>query len=157
MYLKQEALKESPNGSNQSPDVTSKAVEHAEDVHDSSSCNEESPEVTLKALSTADNVKDSSLENGDNAKNDTTDNMNGGSLDENGHYAKDDIDNVNKSDINNGLKNLSEKLSAALVNVSAKEDLVKQHAKVAEEAIAGTANIISQCIFPLFLSIFLYN
>ncbi|XP_051124100.1 filament-like plant protein [Andrographis paniculata] len=35
------------------------------------------------------------------------------------------------------IKNLTEKLSAALVNVSAKEDLVKQHAKVAEEAVAG--------------------
>ncbi|KAF3631591.1 Filament-like plant protein [Capsicum annuum] len=35
------------------------------------------------------------------------------------------------------LKCLTEKLSAALFNVSAKEDLVKQHAKVAEEAIAG--------------------
>ncbi|XP_060181987.1 filament-like plant protein [Lycium barbarum] len=34
-------------------------------------------------------------------------------------------------------KKLIEKLSAALVNVSAKEDLVKQHAKVAEEAVAG--------------------
>ncbi|PHT42424.1 hypothetical protein CQW23_16449 [Capsicum baccatum] len=32
-------------------------------------------------------------------------------------------------------KKLIEKLSAALVNVSAKEDLVKQHAKVAQEAI----------------------
>ncbi|XP_075518963.1 filament-like plant protein isoform X1 [Primulina tabacum] len=35
------------------------------------------------------------------------------------------------------LRNLTEKLSAALVNVGAKEDLVKQHAKVAEEAVAG--------------------
>ncbi|KAL3641749.1 hypothetical protein CASFOL_012564 [Castilleja foliolosa] len=35
------------------------------------------------------------------------------------------------------VKSLTEKLSAALVNVSAKEDLVKQHAKVAEEAVAG--------------------
>lgn len=34
-------------------------------------------------------------------------------------------------------KKLIEKLSAALVNVSAKEDLVKEHAKVAEEAVAG--------------------
>ncbi|MCD9638029.1 hypothetical protein HAX54_021694 [Datura stramonium] len=33
-------------------------------------------------------------------------------------------------------KKLIEKLSAALINVSAKQDLVKQHAKVAEEAIA---------------------
>lgn len=38
---------------------------------------------------------------------------------------------------NESLRCLTEKLSAALVNVSAKEDLVKQHAKVAEEAIAG--------------------
>ncbi|KAK1384500.1 filament-like plant protein [Heracleum sosnowskyi] len=35
------------------------------------------------------------------------------------------------------IKILTEKLSAALVNVGAKEDLVKQHAKVADEAIAG--------------------
>lgn len=35
------------------------------------------------------------------------------------------------------VKRLTEKLSAALVNVSAKEDLVKQHARVAEEAVAG--------------------
>ncbi|OIT02389.1 PREDICTED: filament-like plant protein isoform X2 [Nicotiana attenuata] len=34
-------------------------------------------------------------------------------------------------------RKLIEKLSAALVNVSAKEDLVKQHVKVAEEAVAG--------------------
>lgn len=40
-------------------------------------------------------------------------------------------------DINNSVKKLTERLSAALVNVSAKEDLVKQHAKVAEEAVAG--------------------
>ncbi|KAF3650620.1 hypothetical protein FXO38_17060 [Capsicum annuum] len=38
-------------------------------------------------------------------------------------------------------KKLIEKLSAALVNVSAKEDLVKQHAKVAEEVVAdGNTN-----------------
>ncbi|TQD88853.1 hypothetical protein C1H46_025597 [Malus baccata] len=40
-------------------------------------------------------------------------------------------------DVNDSLKSLAERLSAALVNVSAKEDLVKQHAKVAEEAVAG--------------------
>ncbi|XP_031281231.1 filament-like plant protein 1 isoform X2 [Pistacia vera] len=43
----------------------------------------------------------------------------------------------NGEDINDSVRTLTEKLSAALVNVSAKEDLVKQHAKVAEEAIAG--------------------
>lgn len=35
------------------------------------------------------------------------------------------------------MKTLTEKLSAALLNISAKEDLVKQHAKVAEEAVSG--------------------
>ncbi|KAH9668551.1 Filament-like plant protein 3 [Citrus sinensis] len=39
--------------------------------------------------------------------------------------------------VNDSVKTLTEKLSAALLNVSAKEDLVKQHAKVAEEAVSG--------------------
>lgn len=34
-------------------------------------------------------------------------------------------------------KILNDKLSAALLNISAKEELVKQHAKVAEEAVLG--------------------
>ncbi|WOL16059.1 hypothetical protein Cni_G24841 [Canna indica] len=38
------------------------------------------------------------------------------------------------------IRTLNEKLSAALSNISAKEDLVKQHAKVAEEAILGWEN-----------------
>lgn len=38
---------------------------------------------------------------------------------------------------NDSLKLLTEKLSAALANVSLKDDLVKQHSKVAEEAVAG--------------------
>lgn len=40
-------------------------------------------------------------------------------------------------DVNDSIKSLTERLSAALVNVGAKDDLVKQHAKVAEEAVAG--------------------
>lgn len=44
---------------------------------------------------------------------------------------------VTNEEVNDTVKNLTEKLSAALVNVGAKEELVKQHAKVAEEAIAG--------------------
>ncbi|XP_057746863.1 filament-like plant protein [Arachis stenosperma] len=36
-----------------------------------------------------------------------------------------------------GVKALNDKLAAALLNISAKEDLVKQHAKVAEEAVSG--------------------
>ncbi|XP_020594051.1 filament-like plant protein 3, partial [Phalaenopsis equestris] len=35
------------------------------------------------------------------------------------------------------VKSLNEKLSAALLDVAAKEDLIKQHAKVTEEAISG--------------------
>ncbi|KAH0460097.1 hypothetical protein IEQ34_010760 [Dendrobium chrysotoxum] len=35
------------------------------------------------------------------------------------------------------VKSLTEKLSAALLDVAAKEDLIKQHAKVTEEAISG--------------------
>ena len=35
------------------------------------------------------------------------------------------------------MKTLTDKLAAALLNTSAKEDLVKQHAKVAEEAVSG--------------------
>ncbi|GMH00704.1 hypothetical protein Nepgr_002543 [Nepenthes gracilis] len=38
---------------------------------------------------------------------------------------------------NLGVKLLKEKLSAALLSVSLKDDLVKQHARVAEEAVAG--------------------
>ncbi|CAL1362397.1 unnamed protein product [Linum trigynum] len=40
-------------------------------------------------------------------------------------------------EVNDSIKCLTEKLSAALVNVSQKDDLVKQHSKVAEEAVAG--------------------
>uniref|UniRef100_A0A5B6ZS90 Putative filament-like plant protein n=1 Tax=Davidia involucrata TaxID=16924 RepID=A0A5B6ZS90_DAVIN len=40
-------------------------------------------------------------------------------------------------ELNDSAKTLTEKLSAALLNISAKEDLVKQHAKVAEEAVSG--------------------
>ncbi|XP_027331915.1 filament-like plant protein [Abrus precatorius] len=117
----QEALKDSPNGSNQSPDVTSKAVAYAEDGNHSSLINAQLPEeVTSTPEPTTDIINDGSLdlENDENGKNEN-------------------IKNVQENDINDGLKNMSEKLSAALVNVNAKEDLVKQHAKVAEEAIAG--------------------
>ncbi|KAE8653863.1 Filament-like plant protein [Hibiscus syriacus] len=44
---------------------------------------------------------------------------------------------ADSKDVKDDIKSLTEKLSAALANVSAKEDLVKQHSQVAEEAIAG--------------------
>ncbi|KAL3528244.1 hypothetical protein ACH5RR_012900 [Cinchona calisaya] len=40
-------------------------------------------------------------------------------------------------ELQDNVKTLSDKLSEALVNIHAKEDLVKQHAKVAEEAVSG--------------------
>lgn len=40
-------------------------------------------------------------------------------------------------DFSDTVKTLSDKLSEALLNIRAKEDLVKQHAKVAEEAVSG--------------------
>ncbi|KAF3447617.1 hypothetical protein FNV43_RR12804 [Rhamnella rubrinervis] len=51
--------------------------------------------------------------------------------------AESDESSLRKENVNDSVKSLTERLSAALVNISAKEDLVKQHAKVAEEAVAG--------------------
>ncbi|XP_010912481.1 uncharacterized protein [Elaeis guineensis] len=45
--------------------------------------------------------------------------------------------NVGDSEVHESVKSLTEKLSAALLNISAKEELVKQHVKVAEEAVSG--------------------
>lgn len=44
---------------------------------------------------------------------------------------------LSPEELEDGIKTLSEKLSAALMNISIKEDLVKQHSKVAEEAVEG--------------------
>ncbi|CAH9070315.1 unnamed protein product [Cuscuta europaea] len=43
----------------------------------------------------------------------------------------------NDDEHNESVKSLSAKLSEALLNIRAKEDLVKQHSKVAEEAVSG--------------------
>jgi len=116
LFLQHEALNGSPIEHDQSPEVTSKIAATPEDTN-MSFVNAQSPEVTSY----------------------TTDNGNDGLTDEDVNGA---MINISKDrDVPDGLRNMSEKLSAALVNVSAKEDLVKQHAKVAEEAISGT------CIF----------
>ena len=47
------------------------------------------------------------------------------------------------------VKILTERLSAALLEISAKEDLVQQHAKVAEEAVSGIC-----CLVILYISNF---
>lgn len=60
------------------------------------------------------------------------------------------------------IKTLTERLSTALLNVSLKEDLAKQHAKVAEEAVAGyflflshylilVLSNINECTWPFCL------
>ncbi|KAB2083115.1 hypothetical protein ES319_A05G243500v1 [Gossypium barbadense] len=53
---------------------------------------------------------------------------------------------TSSEDVTDGVKILTQKLSAALVNISAKEDLVKQHSKVAEEAIAGWENAENEVV-----------
>lgn len=45
------------------------------------------------------------------------------------------------------MKTLREKLASALHNISAKDDLVKQHSKVAEEAVSG-----NNYIFPVLIT-----
>lgn len=118
---KQEVSKESSNGSNRSPDVNSNTVACAEDVDDNSVVNAELPEeVASKSLTTTGIINDgSSLEKDESGENEI-------------------INNVEEGDLINGSRKISEKLSAELVKANAKEDLVKQHAKVAEEAIAGS-------------------
>ena len=53
---------------------------------------------------------------------------------------------VGDADMQDSVKSLSEKLSAALLTISAKEDLVKQHAKVAEDAVAGIVFFMLDCM-----------
>ncbi|XP_064992560.1 filament-like plant protein [Musa acuminata AAA Group] len=50
-------------------------------------------------------------------------------------------------EVNETIKNLNEKLSAALLNISAKEDLVKQHVKLAEEALLVWENAEKNVLF----------
>ncbi|KAJ1264954.1 hypothetical protein BS78_08G040200 [Paspalum vaginatum] len=45
--------------------------------------------------------------------------------------------NIRDEEIKETMKSLKDKLSAALLTIRAKEDLVQQHAKVTEEAVAG--------------------
>ncbi|KAL1308953.1 filament-like plant protein isoform X1 [Arachis ipaensis] len=110
-HSEQEGSKESPNGSSLSPAVTSKTAAWANDANCPFS-NEQLPVETSKPLSTAGMMNDGLLEKDEHGENENIKNVEEGYL-------------------------MSKKLSAALVNVNTKEDLVKQHAKVAEEAIAG--------------------
>lgn len=62
---------------------------------------------------------------------------------------------VADEDVSDQVKTLSERLSAALLNIRAKEELVKQHAKVAEEAVSGIA--CSKSIFTRSVWDFLHE
>lgn len=109
----------------------------AEDVDDNSVVNAEFPEeVASKPLT-------------------TTGIINGGSLEKDESGENEIINNVEEGDLINGSRKISEKLSAELVNANAKEDLVKQHAKVAEEAIAGSTYDVNSKYIPLLLCYFL--
>jgi len=47
-----------------------------------------------------------------------------------------------EDDNNVKVKVLSERLSSVVLDIRAKDDLVKQHSKVAEEAVLGTVPLI---------------
>lgn len=50
-------------------------------------------------------------------------------------------------ELNDSFETLREKLSATLLSSNAKDELVKQHAKVAEEAVSGfSAFLLFPCI-----------
>lgn len=56
-----------------------------------------------------------------------------------------------EDELDDSVKTLSEKFSEAILNIDAKEDLIKQHAKVAEEAVSGISVYVSfYDIFYLF-------
>ncbi|XP_021857042.1 filament-like plant protein isoform X2 [Spinacia oleracea] len=144
----QEPLKESPSN-HQSQEVNSKAAE-TEINREETDEKEQSLTQNLSNASENNRSKDKLSEkdasniflNGD------TEQLSKGSL-SNGNSSSvisvEDTQGVNFAvQVSNGcvkdndsLKLLTEKLSAALVNVSHKDELVKQHSKVAEEAVAG--------------------
>lgn len=57
--------------------------------------------------------------------------------------------NVRDEDVKENLKSLNDKLAAAFLTINAKEELVRQHAKVTEEAVLGKY-ILSITSFFLF-------
>jgi uncharacterized membrane protein len=70
---------------------------------------------------------------------------------ENETEANQTVNKEKEQEVNETLKSLTERLSAALSTIIAKEELVKQHAKVAEEAIAGKSVIHKNMNFILWL------
>ncbi|XP_061372642.1 filament-like plant protein [Gastrolobium bilobum] len=111
---KRKSSEKSPGETESSESASSHSERHSDEQHEalneSPIGHNQLPDLTSKAVAIAEDVNDMSFINAQSPED---------------------------GDVTDGLRNMSEKLSAALVNVSAKEDLVKQHAKVAEEAIAG--------------------
>jgi hypothetical protein len=64
------------------------------------------------------------------------------------HISSNDRD----EEVEETMKNLNDKLSAALLTIRAKEDLVKQHAKVTEEAVAGKL-LVNICVNGVIFSL----
>ncbi|KVH89681.1 Protein of unknown function DUF869, plant [Cynara cardunculus var. scolymus] len=61
----------------------------------------------------------------------------GGSVSSHSERFSDDQAELPPEELDGGINALSEKLSTALLNISIKEDMLKQHSKVAEEAVEG--------------------
>jgi hypothetical protein len=78
---------------------------------------------------------------------------------QNGHSIEPHVSSSDKhEDVEETMKNLNDKLSAALSTIRAKKDLVEQHAKITEEAVAGNfcslVNIfVNEVIFSLLASL----
>ncbi|MED6210164.1 hypothetical protein PIB30_061530 [Stylosanthes scabra] len=121
-------------------DSSGSAFSHSERYSDEQEGSKESPNgssqspaVTSEAVALADDAENCSFS--------TSGILNDGLLEKDEHREHENIKNVEEGDL------MSQKLSAALVNVNAKEDLAKQHAKVAEEAIADGA--LKECVRQL--------
>ncbi|MED6133826.1 hypothetical protein PIB30_031837 [Stylosanthes scabra] len=123
---KEKSSEKSPGETDSSGSASSHSERYSDEQEgskESPNGSSQSPAVTSEAAALADDA--------DNCSFSTSGIMNDGLLEKDEHGEHENIKNVEEGDL------MSQKLSAALVNVNAKEDLAKQHAKVAEEAIAG--------------------
>jgi aspartokinase len=120
----------SPNHSH-SPDVSSRIIDNeTQEAERAESLNEKLVLTTISDDSSPQHEQSMKPEISPNIRNDDV---------------QDSVKNLNEKvspkvkddDVQDYVKSLNEKLSAALLTINAKEDLVKQHTRVAEEAVAG--------------------
>ncbi|KAL8167216.1 hypothetical protein V2J09_008715 [Rumex salicifolius] len=115
-----------PNHSSQSPEVMSKETgDESQEEKNSTSDNS-----VVKKFSEADH------ENVPESKSVAEVNISNGFLNH-GEWPEEEAAAFSAKEENESVRILQEKLSAALINVSLKDELIQQHTKVAEEAIAG--------------------